>query len=183
MARHFSLVSDKGVSGSGDSGKGGSHAPLSWSMGPRSGAGGKPPLPVRTILIVEDNAFNLKLLDDLLRAAGYNTLKATDGRQALRAARRFRPDVILMDIGLPDISGIDVTREIRASDELKNTPVIAVTAYAAPEDEAAIRRAGCDDYITKPISAPVFLRMVRRHASFRLIDGGEDGAKLDRSRP
>src|SRR5918998_3666631 len=119
MARHFSLVSDKGVSGSGDSGKGGSHAPSSWSKGPRSGAGGKPPLPVRTILIVEDNAFNLKLLDDLLRAAGHNTLKATDGRQALWAARRFRPDVILMDIGLPDISGIDVTREIRASDELK----------------------------------------------------------------
>jgi two-component system, cell cycle response regulator DivK len=173
MARQFSLVSDKG----------GSHAPSPWSMAPRGGAGGKPSLPVRTVLIVEDNAFNLKLLDDLLRAAGYNTLKATDGKQALRAARQFRPDVILMDIGLPDISGIDVTAEIRASDELKNIPVIAVTAYAAPEDEAAIRRAGCDDYIAKPISAPVFLRMVRRHASFRLIDGGEDGAKLDRSRP
>jgi two-component system cell cycle response regulator DivK len=125
----------------------------------------------------------LKLLDDLLRAAGYNTLKATDGKQALRAARQFRPDVILMDIGLPDISGIDVTAEIRASDELKNIPVIAVTAYAAPEDEAAIRRAGCDDYIAKPISAPVFLRMVWRHANFRLVDGGDDGTDIDRRRP
>jgi two-component system cell cycle response regulator DivK len=158
-------------------------------MGPRgkdgagTGTGGKPPLPIRTILIVEDNAFNLKLLDDLLHAAGYETLKATDGKQALKAARQFRPDVILMDIGLPDISGIDVTREIRASDELKDIPVIAVTAYAAPEDEAAIRRAGCNDYIAKPISAPVFLRMVRRHANFRLIDGGDDGAKIDRRRP
>jgi two-component system cell cycle response regulator DivK len=178
MARQFSLVSDKGVSG-----KGGSHAPSLRSAGPRGGAGAKPPFPARTVLIVEDNAFSLKLLDDLLRASGYNTLKATDGGQALRAARRFRPDLILMDIGLPDISGIEVTAEIRASDELKDIPVIAVTAYAAPEDEAAIRRAGCDDYIAKPISAPVFLRMVRRHANFRLIDGGDDGAEIDRRRP
>jgi two-component system cell cycle response regulator DivK len=66
---------------------------------------------------------------------------------------------------------------------LKNTPVIAVTAYAAPEDEAAIRRAGCDDYIAKPISAPVFLRMVWRHANFRLVDGGDDGTDIDRRRP
>jgi two-component system, cell cycle response regulator DivK len=173
MARQFSLVSDKG----------GSPAPLPRSSGPRGGAGARPPLPVRTILIVEDNAFNLKLLDDLLRAAGYNTLKATDGKQALRMARQFRPDVILMDIGLPDMSGIDVTREIRASEELRHIPVIAVTAYAAPEDEAAIRRAGCDDYIAKPISAPVFLRMVWRHANFRLVDGGDDGTGIDRRRP
>jgi two-component system cell cycle response regulator DivK len=173
MARQFSLVSDKG----------GSHAPSPRSTGSRGGAGAKPPLPVRTVLIVEDNAFNLKLLDDLLKAAGYNTLKATYGEQGLRMARRFRPDVILMDIGLPDISGIDVTREIRASEELKDTPVIAVTAYAAPEDEAAIRRAGCDDYIAKPISAPAFLRMVWRHANFRLVHGGDDGAGTDRRRP
>ncbi len=173
MARQFSLVSDKG----------GSTGPSPRSTGSRSGAGARPPLPVRTVLIVEDNAFNLKLLDDLLQAAGYNTLKATDGEQALSMARQFRPDVILMDIGLPDISGIDVTLEIRASDDLKDIPVIAVTAYAAPEDEAAIRRAGCDDYIAKPISAPVFLRMVRRHANFRLVDGGDDGTGSDRRRP
>jgi two-component system cell cycle response regulator DivK len=173
MARQFSLVSDKG----------GSRAPSPRSARSQGGAGARPPLPVKTILIVEDNAFNLKLLDDLLQAAGYNTLKATDGRQALQLTRQFQPDVILMDIGLPDMSGIDVTKEIRASDELKDIPVIAVTAYAAPEDEAAIRRAGCDDYMAKPISAPVFLRMVWRHANFRLIDGGGDGAKIDRRRP
>src|SRR3954454_4062147 len=113
MARQFSLVSDKS----------GSHAPSSRSTGPRGGAGARPPLPVRTVLIVEDNAFNLKLLDDLLQAAGYNTLKATDGEQALSMARQFQPDVILMDIGLPDMSGIDVTLEIRASDDLKDIPV------------------------------------------------------------
>jgi two-component system cell cycle response regulator DivK len=101
----------------------------------------------------------------------------------LRALRQFRPDVILMDIGLPDISGIDVTQAIRASEDLRSIPVIAVTAYAAPEDEAAIRRAGCDDYIAKPISAPVLLRMVWRHANFRLIDGGGKGKEFDRSRP
>src|SRR4051794_22060328 len=99
MARQFSLVSDKG----------GSRAPSLRSAGPQGGAGARPPLSVKTILIVEDNAFNLKLLDDLLQAAGYNTLKATDGRQALQMTRQFRPDVILMDIGLPDMSGIDVT--------------------------------------------------------------------------
>jgi two-component system cell cycle response regulator DivK len=178
MARQFSLVSDKSVSG-----KGGPHAPSPRSARPRGDAGAKTPFPARTILIVEDNAFNLKLLDDLLRASGYNTLQAMDGGQALRVARRFRPDLILMDIGLPDISGIEVMAEIRASDELKNIPVIAVTAYAAPEDEAAIRRAGCDDYIAKPISAPVFLRKVRRHANFRLVNGGDDGTEIDRRRP
>ena len=173
MARQFSLVSDKG----------GSHAPSPRSSGSHGDAGSRPPLPARTVLIVEDNAFNLKLLDDLLQAAGYNTLKATDGEQALSMARQFRPDVILMDIGLPDMSGIDVTLEIRASEELRNIPVIAVTAYAAPEDEAAIRRAGCNDYIAKPISAPVLLRIVRRHANFRLVDGRDERTGFDRSRP
>src|SRR5687767_11081188 len=119
MARQFSLVSDKG----------GSHVPSFRSSGSRGGAGSRPPLPTRTVLIVEDNAFNLKLLDDLLQATGYNTLTAINGEQALRALRQFRPDVILMDIGLPDISGIDVTQKIRASEELRSIPVIAVTAY------------------------------------------------------
>jgi two-component system, cell cycle response regulator DivK len=146
---------------------------------------GKPAIPVKTVLIVEDNPFNLKLFDDLLRSTGYNTLKAADGVQALDLARRHRPDVILLDIGLPDISGIEVTRAIRGSEELKCIPVIAVTAYASPEDEAVIRRSGCDDYLAKPIAASDLLRLVRRHASFRVLDGGQKGkgSEIDRRRP
>ncbi|EWY39725.1 chemotaxis protein CheY [Skermanella stibiiresistens SB22] len=139
------------------------------------GSEGKPPHPIKTVLIVEDNAFNLKLLDDLLQAAGYTTFKATDGERALELALEFRPDAILLDIGLPDMSGVDVAKAIRNNEHLRTIPVIAVTAYATPEDEAIIRHAGCDEYVAKPISAPELLRLVRRHANFKLV--GHEGER------
>jgi len=148
-----------------------------------SSEGRKPAFPARTVLIVEDNSFNLKLFDDLLRSSGYITLKAIDGIQALELARQYLPDVILLDIGLPDISGLDVIQAIRESDALKAIPIIAVTAFVSPEDEAVIRRAGCDEYIPKPIAAPDLLRLVRRHAGFRVVDGGRKGPDIDRNRP
>lgn len=166
MSRRLSLVSGEGAS------------PPAAPEPRRGGGEGKPPLHIRTVLIVEDNPFNLKLLDDLLQAAGYTTLTATDGEQALDQAMQFMPNVILLDIGLPDMSGVDVARAIRNSDRLHKIPVIAVTAYATPEDEAVIRLAGCDEYVAKPISAPELLKLVRRHANFRLVgqEGGREGS-------
>lgn len=116
----------------------------------------------KTALIVEDNALNLKLMRDLLEASGIATLQTKDGREALDLVRQHRPDVILMDIQLPDVSGLDVTRWLKADEELRKIPVIAVTALALRGDEERVREAGCDAYITKPISVTNFLEVVRR---------------------
>jgi two-component system cell cycle response regulator DivK len=116
----------------------------------------------KTALIVEDNVLNLKLMRDLLEASGIKTLQTKDGNHALGMARDERPDVILMDIQLPDVSGLEVTRWIKADEELKHIPVIAVTALALRGDEERVREAGCDAYITKPISVNNFLEVVRR---------------------
>lgn len=116
----------------------------------------------KTALIVEDNALNLKLMKDLLEASGISTLQTKDGKEALDLARAHKPDVILMDIQLPDVSGLDVTRWLKADPDLKHIPVIAVTALALRGDEERVREAGCDAYITKPISVSSFLAVVRR---------------------
>ena len=116
-----------------------------------------------TALIVEDNALNLKLMRDLLEASGITTFQTKDGREALELARKHRPSIILMDIQLPDVSGLEVTRWIKADPDLKHIPIIAVTALALRGDEERVREAGCDAYITKPISIAGFLEIVRRH--------------------
>jgi two-component system cell cycle response regulator DivK len=118
-----------------------------------------------TILIVEDNELNLKLFSDLLQAKGYATLQARSGPEALELLRTQRPDVILMDIQLPGMSGIEVTQAIRADAQLKDLPVIAVTAFAMRGDEDRIKAGGCDAYISKPISVPSFFATVERFLS------------------
>lgn len=116
----------------------------------------------KTILIVEDNDLNMKLFNDLLQAHGYETLQTKDGREAVEIVRRHRPDLVLMDIQLPEISGLEVTKMIKSDDELKEIPVIAVTAFAMKGDEEKIREGGCEGYIAKPISVPTFLETVAR---------------------
>ena len=116
----------------------------------------------KKILIVEDNELNMKLFNDLLQAHGYDTLQTKDGREALKLAQDNRPDLILMDIQLPEISGLDITKMIKDDDDLKATPVIAVTAFAMKGDEEKIREGGCDGYIAKPISVPNFLETVAK---------------------
>lgn len=117
----------------------------------------------KTVLIVEDNELNMKLFHDLLESQGYDTLQTREGMQALQLARAHRPDLILMDIQLPEISGLEVTKWIKEDDELSNIPVIAVTAFAMKGDEERIRQGGCEAYISKPISVSTFLDTVRRH--------------------
>lgn len=116
----------------------------------------------KTVLIVEDNELNMKLFHDLLEANGYQTLQTRSGKEALGLARQHRPDLILMDIQLPEISGLQVTEEIKRDDDLRSIPVIAVTAFAMKGDEERIRAGGCEAYISKPISIAKFLETVRQ---------------------
>jgi two-component system cell cycle response regulator DivK len=116
----------------------------------------------KTILIVEDNELNMKLFHDLLEAHGYNILQTRDGMEALRLARSSKPDLILMDIQLPEVSGLEVTKWIKEDDDLKAIPVIAVTAFAMKGDEEKIREGGCEAYIAKPISVAHFLATVQK---------------------
>ncbi len=116
----------------------------------------------KTILIVEDNDLNMKLFNDLLQAHGYKTVQTMDGRDVLQLARDHSPDLIIMDIQLPEISGLEVTKMLKADDELKGIPVIAVTAFAMKGDEVKIREGGCEGYIAKPISVPAFLDTVAK---------------------
>lgn len=119
----------------------------------------------KTVLIVEDNELNMKLFHDLLDAHGYATLQTKDGMEALELARSHNPDLILMDIQLPEVSGLEVTKWIKEDDNLKSIPVIAVTAFAMKGDEQKIRDGGCEAYISKPISVTNFLETVKFHLS------------------
>ena len=119
----------------------------------------------KTVLVVEDNDLNMKLFHDLLEAHGYNILQTKDGMEALKIARQHRPDLIVMDIQLPEVSGLEVTKWIKEDDNLKQIPVIAVTAFAMKGDEEKIREGGCEAYIAKPISVTKFLETVEHFLS------------------
>jgi len=115
----------------------------------------------KRVLIVEDNELNMKLFHDLLEAHGYQTIQTRNGKDALKLARQHHPDLILMDIQLPEVSGLEVTRWLKDDMELAHIPVVAVTAYAMKGDEERIRQGGCEAYISKPISVLGFIETVR----------------------
>lgn len=117
----------------------------------------------KKVLIVEDNELNMKLFDDLLGAHGYDTVKTRDGMKVLQIAREHKPDLILMDIQLPEVSGIEVTQWLKNDQDLKKIPVVAVTAFAMKGDEEKIRKGGCEDYISKPISIAEFIQVVEKY--------------------
>jgi two-component system cell cycle response regulator DivK len=117
---------------------------------------------VKTVLVVEDNELNMKLFHDLLVAQGHLVLQTGDGLAALDLARAHRPDLILMDIQLPAISGLEVTRWLKEDANLADIPVIAVTAYAMKGDEQRILDGGCEAYLSKPISVSGFLELIGR---------------------
>ena len=112
------------------------------------------------ILVVEDNELNLKLFCDLLRAHGYEAEPVRDGREALERAREFDPDLIVMDIQMPHITGLELIEQLKADEDLKPIPIMAVTAYAAKGDEERIRDAGAEGYVSKPISVIRFVDSV-----------------------
>ena len=112
------------------------------------------------ILIVEDNALNIKLFCDLLAAHGHQPEAVTDSRNALDVARSFAPDLVITDIQLPHVSGLELIEMIRADEKLRDVPIMAVTAYSAPGDEERIRATGAQAYVSKPISVARFAQTV-----------------------
>ncbi len=132
----------------------------------------------KTVLVVEDNDLNMKLFHDLLEIHGYGVLQARDGMEGWRMAQEHRPDLILMDIRLPDVSGLEVTKWLKDDEILKAVPVIAVTAFAMDGDEEKFRKGGCEAYITKPISVPNFLQTVKR-----FVNGSHEAVEKNRLLP
>jgi two-component system cell cycle response regulator DivK len=122
------------------------------------------------ILIVEDNALNVKLFCDLLAAHGHEARPVTDGRYALDQAREFAPDLVITDIQLPHVTGLELIRMIRDDKQLKDVPIMAVTAYAAAADEERIRSAGAQAYVSKPISVAKFVAQVNELLGIETAD-------------
>jgi two-component system cell cycle response regulator DivK len=120
-----------------------------------------------TILVVDDNATNLKLARILLQEEGYEVRTATDAEDAMRQLSTFRPRVILMDIQLPGMDGLELTRRLKSDDATKDIVVIALTAYAMKGDEERVRAAGCDGYVAKPIDVDALPRMIAEHLRLR----------------
>lgn len=116
--------------------------------------------PSGTVLIVEDNALNMRLFSDLLEASGYSTLQCVDGANAVGLALEHNPDLIVMDIQLPEVSGLDITRWLKDDERTAHIPVLAVTAFAMRTDEMLVREAGCEGYLSKPIQIRSFLSKV-----------------------
>jgi two-component system, cell cycle response regulator DivK len=119
----------------------------------------------KTVLIVEDNELNMKLFNDLLESRGCRIIQTRNGVEAVELARKYLPDLILMDIQLPEVSGLQVTQWLKDDEELRPIPVIAVTAFAMKGDEEKMRNGGCEAYIAKPISVTSFLQTVERFLS------------------
>ena len=117
----------------------------------------------KKVFIVEDNDLNMKLFTDLLVANSYEVGSTMDGRDAVAKIKDFKPSLVLMDIQMPEISGLEVARMLKDDEETKNIPIVAVTAFAMKGDEEKIREGGCDDYITKPISILSFLQTVAKY--------------------
>ncbi|WP_091770958.1 response regulator [Maricaulis salignorans] len=115
----------------------------------------------KKVLIVEDNELNMKLFNDLLEAHGYETLQTKDGFKAMEMAREHLPDLILMDIQLPEVSGLEVTKWLKDDETLCSIPIVAVTAFAMKGDEERIRQGGCEAYLSKPITVTTFIETVR----------------------
>lgn len=134
----------------------------------------------KRVLIVEDNELNMKLFHDLLEAHGIDTIETRSGLDVMEIARREKPDLILMDIQLPEVSGLDVTKWLKDDAELKSIPVIAVTAFAMKGDEEKIREGGCEDYISKPISVSRFIEVVQTYLNKPEPEGANnDSAPAD----
>ena len=112
------------------------------------------------VLVVEDNELNMRLFSDLLKSRGYEVFQCTEGGSAIETVKKIHPDLVLMDIQMPIVDGLTATKVIRETDEIAQTKIVAVTAFALPGDFERIKAAGCDGYISKPISIPTFFKTI-----------------------
>lgn len=119
----------------------------------------------KKVLVVEDNELNMKLFCDLLNAYGFEAVKSMDGLRAVEMAKEIHPDLIIMDIMLPEVSGLDLARWIKDDDAVRNIPILAVTAFAMKQDEEDVKDAGCEAYMTKPIQMGPFIKIVEELTS------------------
>jgi two-component system cell cycle response regulator DivK len=120
------------------------------------------------VLIVEDNEKNMKLARDILKAKGYETVEAVTGEEGVKLAKEKKPDLVLMDIQLPGINGIEAFKQLRADDKTARIPVIALTASVTPTDRSQISAAGFDAFVSKPINLKEFVATVKR-----MVEGGK----------
>jgi two-component system cell cycle response regulator DivK len=114
----------------------------------------------KRVIVVEDNELNLKLFCDLLRAHDFAVEPVRDGREAVERARAFAPDLVVMDIQMPHVTGYELLVQFKADPALRHIPVMAVTAYAGREDEERLRAAGADAYVSKPITLARFIAAI-----------------------
>jgi two-component system, cell cycle response regulator DivK len=132
---------------------------------------GVPPRSAPTrILIVEDNELNLKLLNDILEVHGYMTILGGMGAVAIDLARQYHPDLILLDIRLPGITGTELAGHLKADAEMREIPIVAITAFAMPGERTRILESGCDDYMPKPINVREFLELIERYTDATAAD-------------
>ncbi len=124
----------------------------------------------KTILVVEDNPMNLELVSDILEAQGYRVIQAAEGRQALELARERMPELILMDIQLPEMDGLEVTRLLKNDPATRDLKIVALTAHAMRGDEERVREAGCSGYIAKPINTRDFVKLIASYLEDRHVD-------------
>jgi two-component system cell cycle response regulator DivK len=117
----------------------------------------------KTVLVVEDDDLNRTVFRDVLLAHGYTCVEAVDGKEAIQLAEEWRPDLILMDMRLSDVSGMDVTRKLKATEALRHIPVIAVSAFDGDGYEDRVRACGCQDYLSMPISIGHLMETIERH--------------------
>lgn len=132
-----------------------------------------------TVLIVEDNERNMRLMRLLLRPLGYTLLEATDGTEALATVEHATPDIILVDIQLPDVDGLEITRRLRQEARFARTPIVALTAYAMPGDREMFLRAGCTGYVAKPIDTRAFPEIIASYLNRQPESISPDGAKSE----
>jgi two-component system cell cycle response regulator DivK len=139
--------------------------------------GAPPPHTAKRILVVEDNELNMKLLNDVLEAHGYVVLATGEGAVAVAWAQQYQPDLILMDLQLPDMSGLEVTRQLKADPKTTSIPIVAVTAFAMAGDEKKALEHGCDAYVAKPINLRNFLDLIAGFIGVPDNPGGGDATR------
>ncbi len=118
---------------------------------------------MKRILVVEDNEDNIRLVRFILERSGYEVIEARDGAEGVALAVKEKPDLVIMDIQLPDIDGLEATKRIRASEADSDIPIIALTSYAMPGDREKALAAGCNGYITKPIDVDTFIAEIEKY--------------------
>lgn len=119
----------------------------------------------KKVMIVEDNELNMKLFRDLIQNLGYETIERRSGLDMIEITRKEKPDLILMDIQLPRMSGLDIIKILKVENDLKSIPVIAITAFAMKDEEEHILKSGCQEYMSKPIQIPDFLKIIQKYLS------------------